>query len=138
MTAKEYLNQAYRLDVKIRLELEQLRELNAVSAIAARPLSDMPKAPNRNLHSQEDLVCRILNMETEINARLEALISLKAEIRRTVDAVEDEDCRLVLIMRYLCFYSWERIAAELGYSVRTALRVHKKALGMVKNDGKIF
>jgi hypothetical protein len=43
MTAKEYLEQAYRLDQRINSKLEQVASLNELASKATSTLTGMPK-----------------------------------------------------------------------------------------------
>ena len=67
MDAKEYLSQAYRIDQRINSKLEQVMSLRALLGKATGTLSGTPKAATPNLHSMEDTICKMVDMENEIN-----------------------------------------------------------------------
>ena len=132
MTTKEYLNQAFLLDRRIHSKLEQVDSLHSLSRLTARPISDMPGSPNRNIHKLEDIVVKIIDLESEIDGDIEGLVKLKADITHCIKDVDNQEYQLILELRYLCFKSWEEIAVIMNYDVRHVFRLHKEALREVK------
>lgn len=84
MTAKEYLGQAYRIDQRINSKMEQIASLNLLARKATTVFSDMPGNSTRNIHRMEDVIIKIVDMESEINADIDRLVDLKKEISKTV------------------------------------------------------
>ena len=80
MTAKEYLGQAYRIDQRINSKMEQIASLNLLAQKATTVFSDMPGNSTRNIHLMEDVIIKIVDMESEINADIDSLVDLKKEI----------------------------------------------------------
>ena len=75
MTVKEYLGQAYRIDQRINSKLEQVTSLRSLVTKASTPtFSDMPRSATRNIHSMENLIVKIMDMEREINADIDYLV----------------------------------------------------------------
>ena len=131
MTAKEYLNQAFRIDQRINSKLEQIESLRTLLTKTSSTLSDMPKNPNKSRSRTEDLIIKIMMIEDEIKADIDKLVSLKKDVSDVINAVEPVECRMLLELRYLCFHTWEDIAAEMNYTVRNVHLLHSKALGLV-------
>lgn len=131
MTAKEYLNQAFRIDQRINSKLEQIESLKALCTKTSMTLSDMPKAPKSGESRTEDIIIRILMIEEEIKTEIERLVNLKKEVSDSINEVEPVECRMLLELRYLCFYTWEDIASEMNYTVRNVHLLHSKALGLI-------
>ena len=132
MTAKNYLDQARRLDLLVDSKLEEIASLRSLATKATATISGSG-VPNstRSLHTFENIICKILDMESEINADIDRLLDLKREIAQAIQKVEQPDCRIVLEKRYLCFLQWDDIARDMGYSVDNIYILHKKALKMV-------
>ncbi len=128
MDAKEYLSQAYRIDQRINSKLEQVMSLRALLGKATGTLSGAPKAETPNLHSMEDTICKMVDMENEINDDIDTLVDLKAEIMACIKRVENTEYQTLLELRYLCFKRWEEIAIDLNYSMQYAFRMHERAL----------
>ena len=63
MTAKEYLNQAYRLDQRINSKLEQVASLRDLTTKATATMSDMPGGGSRNMYKMQDIIGKIIDLE---------------------------------------------------------------------------
>lgn len=131
MTAKEYLNQAYWLDRRIDSKLEQLSALKDMATKTTSVMSDDVVSHTRNVHSIQDVIAKIIDMQAEINADIDQLVDLKREIMQVVKAVQNPEHQTLLELRYLCFKSWEDVAEELGYNVRHIYRLHDEAVEQI-------
>lgn len=129
---REYLGRAYRIDRFIASKLEQIQSLRALAQKASITLSDMPGSPTRDVHKKENLVVRILDMQDEICREAAELLDIKHETIGLINRVENPEHRLLLEKRYLCYASWEDIAADLNCTVRHVLRLHGEALDAVR------
>ena len=131
MTAKEYLSQAYRLDQRINSKIEQIASLNHMAAKCTSVLSGMPGSTNKSTSSMSDVISKIVDLETEINAELEQLVSLKREIVTIIKSVNNSEYQMLLEHRYLCFHQWEQIALEMHYGLTWIKKMHERALNVV-------
>lgn len=128
MTAKEYLSQAYRIDQRINSKLEQIVSLRALATKATSTLSDTPPSGTRNVHSMEDTIAKMVDLENEINVDIDTLVDLKREFVFIIKKISNPEYQTLLELRYLCFKTWEQIAVEMGYSLQHIFRIHDKAL----------
>ena len=128
MTVKKFLNQAYRLDQRIQSKIEQLDSLNALATKASSTLSHMPKNPNKATSTMENTICKIIDLQHEINEDIDRLVDLKTEIVAAIKSVENREYQTLLEKRYLCFETWEQIAVDMHYSLRWIHILHGKAL----------
>ena len=78
----------------------------------------MPRTPNSGGSTLADTVCKIIDLQEEINRDIDRLVDLKREIMSVIKAVDDAEYQILLEKRYLCFQTWEQIAAEMNYGVR--------------------
>ena len=131
MTAKEYLNQAYRLDQRINSKLEQVLSLRELTTKATATLSDMPSGGSRNVYRMQDIIGKIVDLENDINRDIDALVDLKREMVTIIKSVADPECQTLLELRFLCFKTWEQIAVEMSYSIQHIYRLRDRALKMV-------
>ena len=131
LPAKDYLSQAYRIDKRINSKIEQVQSLRSLAVKAAATLSDMPKSSNPNHHRLEEIIAKMVDLESEINADLNWLVDLKCEIVTVIKCVESPELQLLLELRYLCFKTWEQIAVEMNLDLRWIHRLHNRALGEV-------
>lgn len=128
MTAKEYLSQARFLDERINSKIQQVTSLNELATKCTSTLSDMPHNPNKDNSTMADAVCKIIDLQEEINRDIDRLVDLKREIMKVIKAVPDVEYQTILEKRYLCFISWEQIAVDMNYSIQHIHRMHSKAL----------
>lgn len=132
LTAKEYLSQAYHIDRRINSKLEQVQSLRDLAEKASATLCEVPNNGTRNFHRMEDVICKMIDLENEINADLNALIDLKREIVTIIKCVEAPDLQTLLELRYLCFNTWEEISVALHLDIRWVHRLHNKGLNEIE------
>ena len=128
MNAKEYLSQAMHIDQRIGSKLEQVTRLRETAANCTATLSYTPRSNAPNRQRMEETICKIVDLEREINVDIDRLVDLKAEARKAINAVNDPDQQLILELRYLCYKPWLEIAETIGYSEPTVYRLHGEAL----------
>jgi seryl-tRNA synthetase len=117
MTAKEYLSQAKYLDMRINSKIQQVEALNELATSATSALTGMPHNPNKATSKMADAVAKIVDLQSEINHDIDALVDLKQEISTTIKAVPNVELQTLLEKRYLCFQAWEKVAVDMGYSM---------------------
>ena len=128
MTAKEYLSQARFLDDRINSKIQQISSLNELATKFTATISDMPHSPNSGGSTMADAVCKIVDLQEEINKDIDRLVDLKREIMGVIKAVPNVEYQTILEKRYLCFISWEQIAVDMNYSMQHIHRMHSSAL----------
>ena len=128
MTAKEYLSQARFLDNRINSKIQQVSSLNELATKCTATISDMPHSPNKANSTMADAVCKIIDLQEEINKDIDRLVDLKREIMGVIKAVPNVEYQTILEKRYLCFISWEQIAVDMNYSMQHIHRMHSSAL----------
>lgn len=131
MTAKEFLQQGYKLNTRIKAKQERIEELRTIAEKSTQTLSAMPKGTNTGSR-MEEIVARIDILQREIEDDLFDLLALQASIMRVVREVNEPDAALVLELRYLCYKSWPEVAEEMHYELRQVYRIHGHALSLVK------
>lgn len=131
MTVKEYLGQAYRLDQRINSKIEQVASLNELATKCTSTLTGMPRNPSPSVSPMGDAICKIIDLEAEINRDIVRLVDLKRDMVRIIKAVDNTECQTLLELRYLCFKTWEQIAVDMGYNVRHVYRLHDEAVEKV-------
>jgi len=128
MTAKDFLQQAYRIDQRINSKLEQITSLRELATKATATLSDMPFSGTRNVHRMEDIIIKMVDLENEINQDVDSLVDLKHTMVSIIKRVDDPEQQTLLELRYLCFKTWEQIAVEMNYGIDNVYRLHRRAL----------
>ena len=128
MTAKEYLSQAFIVDVDINTKLDQLDRLNALATKATTTFSEVPFTGTPDPHRREDISVKIIDLEDRIKEEMRRLVDLKSDIMTAIAKIEEPEQRIVLEKRYLEFKKWEDIAVEMNRSLRSIYRLHGEAL----------
>lgn len=86
----------------------------------------------------EDCICRIINLESEINQDMIQLVELKKDIIGRIKAVESMELQTVLELSYLSYICWEEIAREprSGDASGALTRAAKDLYAKYNSDGK--
>ena len=132
MTAKAYLEQAIRLDLRINSKIEQVASLNDLATKCTSTLTGMPHAPSASTSTMADTIVKIVDLQAEIKHDIDTLVDLKHEIVGVIKAVPTPEYQTVLEKRYLCFMPWEQIAIDMGYDMHYLFKIHSRALQEVK------
>ena len=132
MTPKSYLNQAYRLEQRIRLDKEEIEQLQTLSVNVSSLNFEEHYNPNRNTEASfMKTLEKVWKYQDKVNDELDLLLKLKVEIHDVICEVPNVDERLVLTYRYSKNYTWTRIGEELHVDERTVRRWHNRALAHV-------
>lgn len=132
MKAKDYLNQAYRLDQRINANIAEVQRLRLMSESISSPSWGEKVSGTRSTDPPfVKSLMKIMDLEQQIDAEVAKLIELKAQIREVIDAVPDTDEQMVLRYRCLLNYSFERIGDLMCYGKTTAWSWYNKALSHV-------
>ena len=134
MGAVELLKQAYYIDVRIDNKLEQMEALNALATKATTTFGNEPVSGTRDVHKREETICKIVDLQNEINADIDNLVDMKRELRKTIESIPNVDYRTVLELRYLNFRKWEEIAVTMGYRLRNVHYIHDKAIEYLNGE----
>lgn len=128
MTAKEYLSQAKYLDMRINSKIQQVSSLNDLAKKCTTALTGMPRNPSGSTSTMAETINKIIDLQQEINADIDALVDLKRDIMDVIKGVPNQEAQTILEKRYLCFLTWETIATEMGYDLRYIHKIHNRAL----------
>ena len=74
MTAKEYLSQAFHIDQRIGSKLSQVMRLREAATNCTATLTDMPRPDSPSRQQMADTICKIVDLEREINADIDISI----------------------------------------------------------------
>lgn len=129
MTAKQYLQQVKGLDNMIEAKLEQVERLRALATRVTTSFSHDKQGKGAARHEKTaDIVCKIVMLEEKLNASIDTLVDLKAEVEEKIDEIPNDNYRLLLRLRYLNYKTWEDIASTIGYTPQWIYITHGRAL----------
>jgi len=137
LTAQEYLEQAQQLDRQIDSKSLQISMLRDLSTKTTGVMSDDVVSHTRNVHSMEDIIATIIDMEKELHDEVQQAIHLKKEIAETISQLKDSRERQILEYRYLCYLPWNDIAQRMDCSLPSVYRKHVEGLKKISSFLKI-
>jgi DNA-directed RNA polymerase specialized sigma subunit len=128
LNAKEYLRQLRRLNDIVQSKLDQIETLRSL----AQKITYVPKIVSVQESIPEDkmteLISKIVDLQKELETDINNLLDLKLEIMHQINSIDNDDYKLLLMLRYLNFKTWEEIAVEMGCSYQWVHVLHSKAL----------
>lgn len=134
MTAKQHLSRYQEINREIDALVEDCDRLRSLAErVVCGQLDSMPKSANPDPSAQfTRAIEQIIAKEAEIDRRIEAMMVVRDEIEVTIETVSDATLRTLLRYRYICGWTWERIAVEMDYSYMHICRLHGKVLSEIK------
>jgi hypothetical protein len=128
MSVKEWLNRAWVLNCKINeLTEKQERAFSRACKTTSTIVEDKVQACGGK--SREDWVITYTEYADEINNKIDELYKIKCEILNAIKKVDNDTYKVLLILRYIKFKSWGKIAECIGKTeINTRVRVHSNAL----------
>ena len=135
MDAWDYLTKAYRMELQINSKIEQVDALNTLAKKVTTTISDMPRSGKRPRSKMEEILVKIIDLSAEINEDIDNMVDTKMKIMAIIKRVENNDYRVLLEKRFLCFQSWERIAVDMNYTIQHIHRLKRRA--MAEADKKL-
>ena len=130
MEAKEYLKQTDGLQHHIDLLKTEVEQLQLQSqSVQGVEYGERISSPNRNTEAPfVRCLLRKQAVEEQIKREEEYLSSLKLDISDAIDKLDSVDERILLRARYINGHTWDEIANQLSYSLRSTHRIHAQAL----------
>ena len=137
MTNKDkikYLKRYITLDREIEHKLREIDHWRAKLTRIMPVYTTEPKGGGSIRGKTENIIAKIVDLEKEIDADVDRLISIRDNIKAIIEAVEDDRERLLLQYRYLDGHTFEWIAAKMDLSWQWVHKLHSKALAKIILD----
>ena len=133
MTAKEYLMQVSRAERELKTLRAQLDHYEDIGLLITPSISHTGGSGQRGASRVEAAAVGMIDTLAEIRERIAEYTAITAAARATIDKIPQERYRRILILRYLCGWSWSSISDELMYNDRNSVyRAHGYALTALK------
>lgn len=133
MTPKEYMEEADRLRRRIRRKENEILSLrNRAEGMTGMGNGDMPKTASPDPHKMEVAVCKIMELEQEVQEIQAKLDQMVSAFKDSMSVLTDSDMKDLLTKRYIEFKPWKVIFREMGYSKSNGFRIHQQALSLIK------
>jgi hypothetical protein len=133
MTAKEYLQQAEKLDLLIQNKLAEKRQWLEVALGITAHLGGERVQTSGSKSKMAEAVEKCIDVEREISALIDRLIDTKSEIVTVIELVENPTEYDVLHKRYIQKMSLLQIADRYGKEYSWATTTHGRALKSVQD-----
>lgn len=151
MTAKEYLRQAYMLDKRIEINMQELDRIRKLSSSLSSPSFEAGvQTSGRGDANFVKGVEKIVSLEQSINDDIDLLVALRRQIQKALKHFGGNREYIILHGRYISGKSWNQIAASLHTSRRTVIRWHDNIIdafpvpedaieinGLINKDGTL-
>lgn len=150
MTVKEFLEQAWEIDRRIKLTLEKVEKMRE-SVYCKKPTADGAGGSGGMSDSMGRAIAKYLDYERQADELVDKLVDTKIKIEKVIATVPDAAQREVLERRYLLYQKFESkydrrtgelirkgIADTMNYSVRWVYGLHDKAIEFLENNAVKF
>lgn len=130
MKAKEYLQQLQRLDTVINQKIKEVDDLR----LKSRSVGSIDYSKERVQTSPSGdapfvkLIGRIIDLEAEINAEIDAFVDEKHRIINQIQALKNSKYIEILYKHYVEFKRLEVVAVEMNFTYQYVVELHGYAL----------
>lgn len=131
MKAKDYLRQLKMLDKLIENKLAEKEQWKAMATSTTQQLTADRVQTSGNPQKMADAVCKIIEIEAEIDACIDSLVDTKRDAIKTLERLNPTEYDL-LHKVYVQFFTLEEVADRRGKSYSWATTVHGRALKNVQ------
>ena len=131
MTAKEYLQQVYHIDQKIKRLKRKCDDLRLSLYAIESPAGNMDANKVQTFKNGDAIlqqISRIDLLERDILREMGNMIEKKQIITEQIEALEDERYKTLLLSRYVLCWKWETIAHDMDYNSKWIFTLHSRAL----------
>ncbi len=126
MKAKEYLKQVERLNVIVNQKIEEKSKIieQILSVNSPDPSKEYVQSSPSGDAAFVNRISELVELEAEIDHDIDALIDLKHKIIGQLHELSEAKMIRILYRRYIDLEPFEKIAAELNYSIRNVYKIH--------------
>lgn len=132
MKAKDYLRQLQKLDKLIENKLAEKEQWKAMATSTTQQLSADRVQTSGNPQKMADAVCKIIEIEAELNAFVDRLIDTKRDVISTIERLNPTEYDL-LHKVYVQYFTFDDVAIKMNKSYSWVTTVHGRALKNVQH-----
>lgn len=126
--AEEYLGRIELMDMQINDRWEDLQRLYAMRTKMTTIFTLVPAAMSGNKSKVEDLSIKILELEGELNRKIDEFINFKLEALGLIEKLNDKRHLKVLNKIYFKYMPVDDVAYDLDCSSKTVRNLQREAL----------
>lgn len=132
MDAKNFLRQVERLDVRIQNKLIERQQWRDIALGITASVGGERVQSSGSQHKMADAIEKCVDMEAEIDALVDGLITAKKDVIATIEKLDSPTEYDILHKRYIQFIPLQEIADIYGREYTTITTTHGRALKNVQ------
>lgn len=125
---EDYFREIHLADTRIDKRCEDLHRLRSLREKMTTVYSLAPASGSGNEDKLCNLTNKILELEKELNQKVDAFVDLKIEARGFIEQLRDSRMIDVMDKTYFDYKSFDDIAKEIGWCERTIRNIHDSAI----------
>ena len=132
MRAKDFLRQVKKIDMVIRNKMAEREQWRAIATGTTAQMGGERVQSSGSKQKMADAVGRYVDIETEIDKYIDALVDTKKEIISVIEQLDVEEYD-VLHKVYVQYFTLDEVASMNAKSYSHITTVHGRALKNVQN-----
>ena len=133
LDAKSYLKQVELLDARIKNKLIEQQQWRDIAMDITANIGGERVQSSGSQQKMADAITKCVDMETEINGLIDALIDTKRDVIATIEKLDSPIEYNVLHKRYIQYLSLQEIADDYERDYGWVTTTHGRALKSVQN-----
>ena len=128
-TAQEYLNQYSNAVARLQDKKEELMMAQEKRGISSAGLDANKVQTSPRQDKLESLAIDIVTLEKDVKVMEQTVKQIEADIRATIELIDDWRLRRILLWKYILNKDWRTIASSIDRDYKyTVNELHPKAL----------
>lgn len=127
-TAKEYLQQIYKVDCEINNLIEEKASYQELAEKITQSVSTEHVQASGTKDKIGELAVKIADKEYEIVDKIDSLFELKQKIGNEIKMLQNEKYRKIIILRHVRFMKFADISEILQCNLRNTYKLYNRAL----------
>ena len=128
-TAQEYLNQYSNAVARLQDKKEELMMAQEKRGISSAGLDANKVQTSPRQDKLESLAIDIVTLEKDVEVMEQTVKQIEADIRATIELIDDWRLRRILLWKYILNQDWRSIASSIDRDYKyTVNELHPKAL----------
>lgn len=128
-TAQEYLNQYRNAVARLQDKKEELMMAQEKRGISSAGLDANKVQTSPRQDKMESLAIDIVTLEKDVEVMEQTVKQIEADIRATIERIDDWRLRRILMWKYILNQDWRSIASSIDRDYKyTVNELHPKAL----------
>ena len=133
MRAKNFLEQVYLTALRVDSRLEQISHLQAMATRTTSVMKSVPCSCSQSSSSRIETAIVSMQIQSDkLAEEIDTFLEARQKVSEVIMQLDNKTERVLLELRYLCFYSWQAITKLMTLSRESVFRLHRNALNNVE------